>query len=303
MKPLPVVPAEVPDAPVVALSHLDELWFQVAGTRCNLTCSHCFISCSPHNYSFGFLSLAEVSRALDESIALGVKEYYFTGGEPFLNPDMTAILERTLHYGPATVLTNGTVFREEWLRRLAEADAASPYSLEFRVSIDGFTPETNDPVRGAGTFDRAMRGVRQLLAHGFLPIITVARTRDEGVLFRGFVEMLKSNGYERPRVKILPTLRLGAEVTRQRGYREDERVTAEMMEGFDPGHLLCDHARVMTDRGVFVCPILIESSDARLGATLDESLRPFALRHRACFTCYQYGTLCANPSASGERGV
>jgi AdoMet-dependent heme synthase len=305
MKPLPVVPAEAPDAPLVYLSHLDELWFQVAGTRCNLTCSHCFISCSPHNHSFGFLSLAEVSRELEESVTLGVKEYYFTGGEPFLNPDMTAFLEQTLHYGPATVLTNGTVLRKEWLQRLAEADAASPYSLEFRVSIDGFTPETNDPVRGAGTFERAMRGVRQLLAHGFLPIITVARTRDEGEgdLYRGFVGVLKANGYDRPRVKLLPTLRLGAEVTRQRGYREDERVTAEMMEGFDPGHLLCDHARVVTDRGVFVCPILIESSDARLGETLGESLRPYALRHRACFTCYQYGTLCANPSASGEREV
>jgi MoaA/NifB/PqqE/SkfB family radical SAM enzyme len=184
-----------------------------------------------------------------------VKEYYFTGGEPFLNPDMTAILELTLNYGPATVLTNGTVFREEWLRRLAAADAASPYSLEFRVSIDGSTPETNDPVRGPGTFERAMRGVRQLLTHGFLPIITVARTRDDGddgELFRGFVEMLRSNGYAHPRVKILPTLRLGAEVTRQRGYRDDERVTPEMMEGFDPGHLLCDHARIVTDGGVFV---------------------------------------------------
>lgn len=303
--PLPIISAEpeVPDAPMVALTHLDELWFQVAGTLCNLTCSHCFISCSPHNRSFGFLSLDTVSRALDESVALGVKEYYFTGGEPFLNPDMTAILERTLHYGPATVLTNGTVFREEWLRRLAEAEAASRYSLEFRVSIDGFNAATNDPVRGAGTFERALRGVRQLLTHGFLPIITVARTRDdadEGELFRGFVELLRTHGCERPRVKILPTLRLGAETTRQRGYREDERVTADMMEGFDPNHLLCSHARLVTDRGVFVCPILLESPGTRLGATLGDALQPYPLRHRACFTCYQYGTLCANPTGMEE---
>src|SRR3954447_18254619 len=93
-------------APFVPLSHLDDLWFQVAGTLCNLTCAHCFISCSPHNRSFGFLSLDEVRQRLDESVALGVKEYYFTGGEPFLNPEMTEILVETLHYGPATVLTN-----------------------------------------------------------------------------------------------------------------------------------------------------------------------------------------------------
>ena len=67
-----------PPLPVVEFGSLDELWFQVAGTRCNLTCSHCFISCSPHNDSFGFLSLADVERRLLESVEWGVKEFYFT---------------------------------------------------------------------------------------------------------------------------------------------------------------------------------------------------------------------------------
>src|SRR5947209_4596840 len=185
------------------------------------------------------------------------------------------ILELTLRYGPATVLTNGTVFKDDWLARLARAEAASPYSLEFRVSIDGCTAATNDPVRGAGTFERALRGVRQLVAHGFLPIITVARTEedsDDAALFQGFVQTLRATGYDRPRVKILPTLRLGAEVARRRGYRADERVTPDMLEGFDPSLLLCHHSRMVTDRGVHVCPILIEAADARLGATLAESL-------------------------------
>src|SRR5947209_12372612 len=143
--PLPIL--DTP-APLVELAHLDGLWVQVGGTLCNLECRHCFISCSPHNRSFGFLTLETVARVLDESVPLGVKEYYFTGGEPFLNPDMVPILELTLRYGPATVLTNGTVFREAWLRRLAEAGAASPYSLEFRVSIDGYDAAENDAVRG-----------------------------------------------------------------------------------------------------------------------------------------------------------
>jgi molybdenum cofactor biosynthesis enzyme MoaA len=294
--PLPVLDSS---APAVVLAHLDDLWFQITGTLCNLTCRHCFISCSPHNHEFGFLDLETVRRHLDESVQLGVKEYYFTGGEPFLHRDMVAILEMTLAYGPATVLTNGTVFKDEWLQRLAQAEAASLYSLEFRVSIDGFTPQSNDPIRGEGTFDRALRGVRQLLEHGFLPIITVARVSDEeddGQLFAGFVELLRGQGYSRPRVKILPTLRLGAEENRQRGYSAEEYVTKEMMDGFDQGQLICNHSRIVTDRGVFVCPILIEAADARLGSTLHESLAAYPLRHRACFTCYQYGSICANPS-------
>ena len=300
--PIPLPILDEP-APYVALSHLDDLWFQVAGTLCNLTCRHCFISCSPHNHSFGFLSLDTVRRVLEESVELGVKEYYFTGGEPFLNRDMTDILELTLRYGPATVLTNGTVFKEEWLERLARAEAASPYSLEFRVSIDGYTAETNDPVRGPGTFERALRGVRQLAAHGLLPILTVARTednQDDAALFAGFTALLRANGCDRPRVKILPTLRIGAEEDRKHGYRDEERVTPEMMEEYDPERLICSHSRIISDRGVHVCPILLEATDARLGGTLTESLGVYPLRHHACYTCYQYGALCANPS-EGRR--
>ena len=290
------------ELPIIPLAHLDDLWFQVSGTLCNLECTHCFICCGPHNRRFGFLGVDTVRRVLDESVALGVKEYYFTGGEPFLNRDMPAILELTLQYGPATVLTNGTVLKEEWLRQLRAAEDASLYSLEFRVSMDGFTAEENDCIRGTGTFDRILRGVQTLVGHGFLPILTVTRTddaQDEAVLFERFVELLRAHGYSRPRIKILPTLRIGAEEKRQRGYHDDECVTRQMMDGYDPGLLLCSHSRIVTDRGVFVCPILIENADARLGDTLLDAQRPYALGHRACFTCYQYGALCAN--ASGRQ--
>src|SRR5262245_40399194 len=209
--PLPLL--DVP-APEVALAHLDELWFQVGGTVCNLECRHCFISCSPHNHTFGFLGLEAVRAALEESVGLGVKEYYFTGGEPFLNREMVPILELTLRYGPATVLTNGTVLRDEWLERLRRAEEGSPYSLEFRVSLDGFTPDANDAIRGPGTFERAVRGVTTLVRHGFLPIVTVANMADDADdadLVAGFTAMLKAHGYDRPRLKVLPALRIGAE--------------------------------------------------------------------------------------------
>src|SRR6185369_13240721 len=103
-----------------------------------------------------------------------------------------------------------------WLARLRAAEDASLYSLEFRVSMDGFTAAENDAVRGPGTFERILRGVRQFLALGFLPILTVTRTRedeDDARLFDGFVALMKEQGYDRPRVKILPMLRLGAEVS------------------------------------------------------------------------------------------
>ena len=292
--------AAAQDAPLIELASLDELWFQVAGTRCNLECSHCFISCSPHNDKFGYLTLKTVERILDESVQWGVREYYFTGGEPFLNREMVPILERTLKYGPATVLTNATVLKPEWLERLRRAEDASRYSLEFRVSIDGPTPEINDPIRGPGTFERAMQGVELLVKYDFLPIITMTRVWDEAddeEILERFRQVLRDHGYQRPRLKVLPCLKIGAEALRTEGYGVHDRVTQEMMNGFDQSQLICHHSRVVTDRGVYVCPILLDYPDARLGETLAEAAISYPLRHGACFTCYQYGAICTNPSS------
>jgi hypothetical protein len=158
----------------------------------------------------------------------------------------------------------------------------------------------NDPVRGAGTFARALRGVARLVEYGFLPIITAARVwpieQDREVVDR-FLAVMRDAGYARPRLKILPTLHLGAEETRTHGYLATERVTPAMLDGYDQSQLVCHHSRIVTDRGIHVCPILIESADSLLGQLLDESLVSFAIEHGACTTCYQYGAICTNASS------
>ena len=285
------------NTPQIELRSLDELWFQVAGTVCNLTCHHCFISCSPQNDSFEFLTFEQVETALLESVEHGVREYYFTGGEPFLNKELVRMLKRTLQFGPATVLTNGTVLKQAWLQELREAEESSGFSLEFRVSIDGPTPEINDPVRGDGTFDRAIQGVTLLCQNDFLPIITMTQTWDDSeslTILENFRDVLRDHGCDRPRLKILPRLKIGAEESRTEGYQDTERITQPMMEEFDRDQLLCHHSRVVTNRGVYVCPILLESPDARMGTTIRDSLLPFSLSHGACYTCYQYGAICTN---------
>ena len=297
----PALPADTSrlahSGPAIALEHLDTLWLQVAGTVCNLRCAHCFISCAPENDTLGFLSLETVRGWLEIARRHGVKEYYVTGGEPFMNADLPEMLEAMLRCGPVTVLTNGTLFTERVLTRLAAAEAASAYSLEFRVSIDGPTSATNDPIRGEGTFERAMEGIRRLLEHGFLPILTAARvwdSADEEMVRERFFTALRDVGSERPRLKILPSLHIGREALRTGGYDRHHWVTEEMLESYDRAQLLCSSSRIVTSRGVHVCPILIDHPDSIMGPTLEDSLRPFELRHRACFTCWHYGAICSN---------
>ena len=281
--------------PSVPLRALDTLWFQVAGTICNIECTHCFISSSPRNHSHGMLSLADVERSLAEARELGVREYYFTGGEPFLNRDMLAILEATLKQGPATVLTNGMLLRADVCRRLKELFDASEYSLDIRVSLDGFDSESHDAIRGNGVWDRVMFGLRNLADAGINPVITVT-TAAEGVASEEgrarFLEIIRGFGFDRPRLKVLPLFRIGAEEKRTRAYEDWERLTAESLSDEEASVLQCSSCRMVTSKGVYVCPILIEEPAARMGATLGETLRPFPLRYGACHTCWVDGVTC-----------
>ncbi|MDZ7765767.1 MAG: radical SAM protein [Melioribacteraceae bacterium] len=290
--------------PKLKIDSLDNLWFQVSGTICNIACKHCFNNSSPTNRNFGFLTLAECESYLEESVELGVKEYYFTGGEPFANKEMIQIIEKTLEYGPVTVLTNGMLINEEKAKRLAKIESKTIFSLEMRVSLDGFTEEMNDEIRGKGVFKKTMIGVENLYRHGFLPIITVTKTwndsEDEKVM-NGFRDLLISHGYLRPRIKILPSLKIGKEAVRTKGYDKYEYITEEMMNGFDEDQLLCSNSRLVTSKGVYVCPILIESDDAKVGDDLPGSMKPYELKHQACYTCYLYGAICSNFSTSARE--
>ncbi len=289
--------------PEIFLDSLDHLWFQVGGTICNIKCEHCFISCSPVNHNFEFMSLEEVGRYLNESVAMGVKEYYFTGGEPFMNKNIFEMLELTMKHGPATVLTNGMLVKPEHAEKLKFITGNSAYSLELRVSIDGYTEEMNDAIRGKGVFKKAMTGVMNLVNSGFLPIITITKTwedKDDGKVMNGFTETLRSFGYHRPRLKILPSIKIGQEAVRTKGYDEYEFVTDEMLTDFDISSLICANSRIATSKGVYVCPILIDSPDALLGETLNESSKPFKLNHQACYTCNLFGAKCSNLTSVGR---
>jgi len=282
-------------APRVALSSLDTLWFQVGGTVCNLACTHCFVSCSPTNHTHEMMGLAEVERYLAEAAALGVREYYFTGGEPFLNPEMEAILAATLKVGPASVLTNGLLFDPARCRRLKELAEGSEHSLDLRVSLDGYDAATNDPIRGEGTFDRVLAGLRNLAAAGLNPVLTVTEACAEAAAPEGkerFFDLLRAQGIERPRLKVLPVFHLGAEAERTGAYESWQRLRAGDAPEGGWDHLQCSACRMVTDQSVWVCPILVNEPAAKMGEALADALGDFPLDHAACWTCHVYGVSC-----------
>jgi molybdenum cofactor biosynthesis enzyme MoaA len=283
------------ESPRVELRALDTLWFQVAGTLCNLACHHCLVSASPTNRTHEHLSLETVRRHLAEGTDLGVREYYFTGGEPFLNPEMEAILEAALALGPSTVLTNGLLLSGERCRRLRQLADASDYSLDLRVSLDGWDAATNDPIRGEGSFVRVLRGVANLVDVGINPVLTVTEVCKEVSADGGkqrFFELLRDIGIDKPRLKVLPVFQIGAEVERGGAYQQWQQLRHGDDAGAGWDHLQCSSCRMVTSRGVWVCPILVNEPAGKMGRSLSDTLESFPLEHQACWTCHVQGASC-----------
>ena len=282
-----------PAGPRVPFRWLETLWIQVTGTLCNIACRHCFVSCGPKSTRIPVMSVAEVQCALDQGAASGMRQVYFTGGEPFLHPDICDLVERALRAAALTVVTNGILLDAETVAFLAAAAERTAYSLDLRVSLDGMTAAQNDPVRGRGTFGQIIAALERLGRAGFSPVVTVVEHEAglEGAEARAqFLEFVRGLGIARPRVKFLPLLRIGREELRTHGYQasfSDE----ELLPAVETS-LLCASGRCVTAGGVYTCPILVDFPDARLGGSVAEASRDIRLGWHACQTCVLDGLRC-----------
>ncbi len=290
-------------APKAPFRHLQSLWFQLTGTLCNLECVHCFIACSPTNHQLKFLEPDTVFRYLDEAAQLGVRDIYFTGGEPFLHKHILPILAQALRVAPTTVLTNGTLITPSIADALAAIQAESRYSLEIRISLDDVDEANNDAVRGKGALRKALRAMQLLQERDILPIVAVTEylydtqgtPSQPGVgngFYQKFRDFLLLHGITKPRLKVIPVFAMGklAGADPAASY-----VTHAMLDGFDIENLQCSTSRIVADGGVYSCPLLVGEEGARLATdSLHAALQPCSLYHTACHTCYITGMTCAN---------
>jgi uncharacterized Fe-S cluster-containing radical SAM superfamily protein len=155
----------------VSLSRLDTLWINT-GTLCNITCQNCYIESSPQNDRLTYISAIECSAFLDEIVALklGTRAIGFTGGEPFLNPDMLAMAADALSRGhEVLILTNGMqpMQRPRIKQGLLALKSEHGDRLALRVSLDHHTKLLHETERGRNTWDKALAGIDWLSRNGF----------------------------------------------------------------------------------------------------------------------------------------
>ncbi|MGQ9588863.1 MAG: methyltransferase domain-containing protein [Planctomycetota bacterium] len=162
-------------AALVAPTGLRELWIQI-NNACNLSCAHCLVGSGPGEAAG--LPAERLASALKEARSLGLERLYVTGGEPFLRRDLGDLLHLAVEdLGlEAIVLTNAMLFRGRNREAVERLDRSK---VRFQISLDGARPETNDRIRGAGSFSRALEGARTVAGLGFeVSLTTVASERN-----------------------------------------------------------------------------------------------------------------------------
>lgn len=153
----------------VPLDRLETLWINT-GTLCNITCRNCYIESSPTNDRLSYISQQEVVPFLDEAEAFGAREIGFTGGEPFLNPDLLELVDEALRRGfDVLILTNAMLpmQRSHVKQRLVELNAKFCRRLTLRVSLDHYTKALHETERGPNTWEKVLDGLDWLASNGF----------------------------------------------------------------------------------------------------------------------------------------
>ncbi len=131
--------------------------------HCNLACDYCCVASSPKTDP-RLLGIDTIQALVTEAAEWGVQELYLTGGEPFLLPNIDDIVQSCVDRLPTTLLTNGMLFRGQGLRKLR---AMPREGFALQISVDSPTAEVHDSHRGAGSWVRALAGIRVALAEGF----------------------------------------------------------------------------------------------------------------------------------------
>ncbi len=286
----------------VGLSNIETLWFNT-GTLCNLECSHCYIESSPTNDKLVYLTAREVGDYLDELQRSDWRcsEIGFTGGEPFMNPEIIAMLDDVLARGfRALVLTNAMRPMMKLATELLELKRLYGDSLLLRLSLDHYTPALHDEERGEHTWEKTMPGLHWLVEHKF-NLQVAGRTcwaESEAELRAGFAQLFEKLGMQVD-ANDPAELVLFPEMDEQRDVPEIT-VSCWDIVGTKPENMMCATSRMVIrrkgeDRPVVVpCTLLPYDHQFDLGRTLAEADRSVKLNHPFCAEfCVLGGASCS----------
>ena len=287
----------------VDLAGLRTLWFNT-GTLCNIACHNCFMESSPLNDRLAYIDAEDVRRFIDEIAEFGLPttEIAFTGGEPFMNPDMIEILELCLDSGfDVLVLTNAMrpMMRKRVQAGLSGLNDSMRARLTVRVSIDHYLREKHDMVRGDGSFDASLTGMKWLAAQGITMNVAGRRlwNESESDSRAGYHQLFDENGFAIDAWNPSETV-LFPEMDNSLDVPEITEACWGIL-GKSPDSVMCSSSRMVVKRKgadhpvVVACTLIPHDAEFELGTSLAEAASRVRLNHPHCSKfCVLGGASC-----------
>lgn len=300
----PATTAKGEERATVALTHPETLWFNT-GTLCNITCLNCYIESSPDNDRLVYITTDEVRDYLDQIEDRGwpIREIAFTGGEPFMNPQMIDITRAALERGyDVLILTNAMrpMMRKRVQTGLLELAEQYRDKLTLRISVDHYSAELHDKERGRDAFARTVEGMEWLRDAG-ITMAVAGRTvwgqsdADSRAGYQAFYDAhdFKIDAQNPGMTVLFPEMDESVEVP---------EITTACWGILDksPDALMCASSRMVVKRkgadkpAVLACTLLPYDPEFELGTTLAEAERDVALNHPHCAKfCVLGGASCS----------
>jgi hypothetical protein len=284
---------------VVVPGKQNTLWFNT-GSLCNIACRSCYMESSPRDRRLAYLTLAEVEPFLDEAMGLGTGLIGFTGGEPFMNPDLPGMLDAVLARGMRALVLTNAMRPMQRLRPRLLALRPQAARLTLRVSLDHYTQAGHEAERGPRTWAPAIAGLRWLAEAGFGVHVASRLSADEPEAAQraGFGALFARLGIpidaaDPVALTLFPTMDATADIP---------EITTACWDILHrkPEELMCASARMVLRRrdaaapAVVACTLLPYDAAFELGASLRDALRPVALNHPHCARfCMLGGAACS----------
>lgn len=289
----------------VALTAPKTLWFNT-GTLCNIECVNCYIESSPSNDRLVYISADEVSAYLNqiEDRKWPVSEIAFTGGEPFMNPQMIEIARRSLARGyEVLILTNAMrpMMRQKMQDGLKELHATYPGKLTLRISVDHYDADLHDAERGAGAFDKTLVGMKWLRDTGIRMAVAgrSIMAHSEAESRAGYAAFFDEHRFDidaqDPGMTVLfPEMDETIDVP-------EITTSCWGILNKSPDAMMCASSRMVVKRRgdaqpvVLACTLLPYSPEFELGATLEAAEGDISLNHPHCAKfCVLGGASCSS---------
>lgn len=272
----------------VELKNIENLWFNT-GTLCNLQCNDCYIESSPTNKNLQYINLLEVKKYIEEikKYNFGTKFIGLTGGEPFMNPYIIEILKYLLERKfKVLVLSNGMRPIELKFKMLLSLPNLN--NLTIRISLDHFSKEYHENIRGHNTWKIVIKNLIWLNKHGFnLNIASKLKINEsEENLRDGFYKLFKKtrlniDSYNKNELILFPIMNYEVAAT---------EITQDCWKilNKNPESVMCFNSRMIvkrkgeTNTKVLPCTLITKDKEFELGYDLISAKRKVFLNHPFC---------------------